>query len=60
LIDMASEFDKIEVNYVFVKPTTDEVNKITTINSTTEVKISPELMKVIQEKVKTLRGLIVN
>jgi hypothetical protein len=60
LIDLASEFDKIEVNYVFVKPTTDEANKITTINSTTEVKISPELMQVIQDKVKTLRGLIVN
>jgi DNA-directed RNA polymerase subunit F len=60
LLDLASEFDKIEVNYVYVKPTTDEANKITTINSTTEVKVSPELMKTIQEKVKNIRGLIIN
>jgi len=60
LLDLASEFDKIEVNYVFVKPTTDEANKITTINSTTEVKIAPELLSIIQEKVKNIRGLIIN
>jgi hypothetical protein len=60
LIDLASEFDKVEVNYVYIKPTTDEVNKVTTINSTTEVKISPDVTKAIQEKVKNLRGLIVN
>jgi hypothetical protein len=60
LLDLASEFDKIEVNYVFVKPTTDEANKITTINSSTEVKIAPELMSIIQEKVKNIRGLIIN
>lgn len=60
LLDLASEFDKIEVNYVFVKPTTDESNKITTINSTTEVKIAPELLSIIQEKVKNIRGLIIN
>jgi len=60
LIDLAGEFDKIEVNYVFVAPTTDDANKITTINSTTEVKITPELIKTIQEKVKTVRGFIIN
>lgn len=60
LLDLASEFDKIEVNYVYVKPTTDEANKTTTINSTTEVKVSPELMKIIQEKVRNIRGLIIN
>jgi len=60
LIDLASEFDKVEVNYVYIKPTTDEANKVTTINSTTEVKISPDVTKAIQEKVKNLRGLIVN
>jgi hypothetical protein len=60
LIDLAGEFDKIEVKYIFVPPTTDEANKITTINSTTEVKLTPELIKTIQEKVKNVRGLIIN
>ena len=45
---------------MYVKPTTDEANKVTSINSTTEVKLTPELVKAIQEKVKNVRNLIVS
>jgi len=60
VIALATEFDAVEVNYVYVKPTTDEANKVTTFNSTTEVKLSAETLKNIQEKVKVLRALIVD
>jgi hypothetical protein len=60
LIDLAStEFDKVEVKYNYVKPTTDEVNKITTINSTTETIVTPEILKNISEKIAIIRNTLV-
>jgi hypothetical protein len=60
LIDLAStEFDKVEVKYNYVKPTTDEVNKITTINSTTETIVTPEILKNISEKIAIIRNSLV-
>lgn len=60
LIDLASsEYDKIEQKYNYVKPTTDEVNKITTINSTTEVVVTPEVLKNISEKITSIRNSLI-
>jgi len=60
LIDLAStEFDKVEVKYNYIKPTTDEVNKITTINSTTETVVTPEILKNISEKIAIIRNSLV-
>jgi hypothetical protein len=58
LIDLASEFDKIEVKYTYIKPTTDEANKITTIDCSNEVILNDELLKVIVEKTRNIRTLI--
>lgn len=60
LIDLASsEFDRIEVQYNYVKPVHDEENKITTINSTTTVNVSPDILKNIVEKVNAIRNSII-
>jgi hypothetical protein len=55
----STEFDKVEVKYNYVKPTTDEVNKITTINSTTETIVTPEILKNISEKIAIIRNTLV-
>jgi F0F1-type ATP synthase delta subunit len=59
LIDLASEFDKMEMTYTYQKPTTDEANKLTTINCTTTVKLSDELLKTITEKAAALRNSVI-
>jgi hypothetical protein len=60
LIDLASsEFDRVEIKYNYVKPTTDEANKITTINSTTEAIVAPDVLKNISEKVAIIRNSLV-
>ncbi len=59
LIDLASEFDKVEMSYTYVKPTTDEANKLTTINCTTTVKLPDELLKTITEKAAALRNSVI-
>ena len=60
LLDLSHEFEDIEVKYTFVKPTTDVANKITTINSITEVKITDEQLKIITEKLSAIRQMIIN
>lgn len=60
LVDMYHEFEDIEVKYTYIKPTTDVANKITTINSTTEVKITDEQLKNISEKLNAIRQMIIN
>ena len=55
----STEFDKVEVKYNYVKPTTDEVNKITTINITTETIVTPEILKNISEKIAIIRNSLV-
>jgi hypothetical protein len=55
-----AEFQKVEIKYTFAEPTHDEGGKTTTINGTTEVKISPELLTALTEKVTAVRNYIVN
>lgn len=55
-----AEYQKVEIKYTFADPVHDEGAKTTTINGTTEVKISPELLAVLLEKVTAVRNYIVN
>lgn len=60
LIELDELFSKIEITYTYIKPTVDAKNKVTTINSTTDVSISPEQLKAITEKVNTIRTELIN
>ncbi len=59
LVDLHHEFEDIKVTYTFVKPTTDVVNKITTINSTTSVDITDAQLTAITEKVSAIRQSLI-
>jgi hypothetical protein len=57
--DLSTVYDGVELNYVYEKPTTDPAKKMTTINSKTEVKITPEQIESITQKIKAIRNKIV-
>jgi len=59
LFEIKEQYDKVTFKYTFVKPETDNVNKVTTIKSTTEPQISDEVYKAIAEKITSLRNSIV-
>lgn len=59
LNELAKVYEKVELKYTFVKPTTDAKKKLTTINSTTDISISDEQIESIAQKVKAIRALIV-
>jgi hypothetical protein len=59
LINLAYDFDAININYTYIKPTTDVDTRTTTITSTSEVVISEEHLKTISDRVAEIRnGLI--
>ena len=58
LNDLKSEYDKVGYKYVYEHPITDEVNKVTTITSKSEITISNENINAIGEKIAAIRGLI--
>jgi hypothetical protein len=58
LTNLSNVFDNVEFVYNFVAPTVDATNKVTNVNSTSEVKISPEQLKEITEKVEAIRNQI--
>ena len=59
LIDLAYDFDGIDVNYTYEEPTVDVKNKLTVINSKSEVVISEEQLTTIREKVAKIRSFII-
>ena len=59
LNDLSTVFDGVEFKYTYEKPTTDADKKLTTINSKSEVKITPEQIETITQKVKSIRSQIV-
>lgn len=59
LIDLAGDFDNIKFIYIYEKPTTDVENKVTTINSRTEVSITEDQLKTISDKISKIRKSIV-
>ncbi len=59
LYELAYDFDAVSVEYTYVKPTTDEANKVTTINSSSKVTITKEHLKAISDKIAAIRNSIV-
>lgn len=59
LIDLAYDFDAIDMKYTYVKPTVNADKKTTVINSTTKVIINKEQMKVIADRVAAIRNKII-
>jgi hypothetical protein len=59
LIELAYDFDAIDINYKYVKPSTDVANKITTISGTTEVVSTKQQLEAISKKIENLRNSIV-
>lgn len=59
LEDLMTAFEGVESVYVYQDPITDANKKMTTITSKTEVKITPEQIKNITEKVESIRKQIV-
>lgn len=59
LIELAYDFDAIDIQYTYEKPEVDIANKVTKINSKTEVVITPEHLKAIADKVEKIRNKIV-
>jgi hypothetical protein len=59
LIDIAYEFDGIDIHYTYEEPTIDVANKLTTINSKSELVMTDQQLKIISEKVQDIRKYIV-
>ena len=59
LIELAYDFDAIDIKYTYDEPTVDVASKTTTINSKTEVVITKEHLKAIADRVEKLRNKIV-
>lgn len=59
LNDLSSVFEGVEFKYTFEKPFTDSIKKVTNINSKTDIKISPEQIESISQKIKSIRNQIV-
>lgn len=59
LMELNDVFSGIETVYTYKEPTVDAVNNKTIINSTTEIRVSPEQLSEISAKIKNIRaGLI--
>ncbi|MCF6241902.1 MAG: hypothetical protein L3J74_11225 [Bacteroidales bacterium] len=60
LVDLASIFDGVAIEYTYSKPITDVENKTTTITSTTKTVINEYQIQKITEMVDSIRTGIVN
>ncbi len=58
LIELAYDFDAIDIQYTYEKPEVDIANKTTKINSKTVVVIKPEHLQVIAGKIENIRNKI--
>jgi len=59
LVDLQNEFQSVQVKYSFQKSTIDEANKTCKINSTSQISMRESLLKIISNKVKTIRDSII-
>lgn len=59
LIDLAYDFDGIDINYTYSAPTVDVKNKLTVINSKSELIMTDQQIKTISEKITAIRKKIV-
>ncbi|RLD63932.1 MAG: hypothetical protein DRJ01_02430 [Bacteroidetes bacterium] len=60
LIDLAYDFDGVEMKYTYIEPTVDTKNKISIINSKSELLISDNQLTVISDKIKKIRNDFIN
>lgn len=60
LMELNDIFEKVEITYTFVEPTVDVAKKTTTINSTTTVNISKDVLKQITEKIAKIRAELIS
>lgn len=60
LKDLQKTYDGIEFKYIYEKPETDSVNRVTTLNSRTEVKVSQAQIDEISIKIQKIRDKIIN
>ncbi len=59
LVELAYIFDGIDVEYTYIKPKVDAKNKLTVINSTSELVMSDEQLIMISEKLTEIRSNII-
>jgi len=59
LIDLAYEYDGVDINYTYVPPTVEADKKLTIINSKSELVMSEQQLKTISEKIAEIRKKIV-
>lgn len=59
LIELAYDFDAIDIRYTYEKPEVDVANKKTKINSKTEVIVTDEHLQAIADKIEMIRNKIV-
>ncbi len=59
LIDLAYEYDAIEVTYSYKEPTTQPELKLTHIHSVSEIKVTDEVLTIIDTKVDKIRNLLI-
>jgi hypothetical protein len=57
--DLDAEYQRVEIKYTFAEPTHDDAHHETTVNGKTEVKITPERLTALTEKVTALRNYII-
>lgn len=60
LIDLAYDFDAIEVVYEYVEPTTNADMKMTHVHSKSEIRVADEVLATIDSKVENIRNLLTN
>lgn len=59
LQDLSNAFEGVEFKYVYEKSSVDVKNKTTTVNSKTNVIITPEQVESISQKVQSIRNQII-
>jgi len=59
LVDLATIFDGVEIEYVYQKPTVDADKKLTTINSTSKTVINDYQLKTITQNIEKIRLKII-
>ena len=59
LYDLSTVYDGVNFKYTYIAPTTDAAKKMTTINSKTDVSITPEQIESISQKIKAIRNQII-
>jgi len=60
LIDLAYDFDGIDINYIYFTPTVDVKNKLTVINSKSELMMTDQQLKTVSDKISVIRKKIID